>query len=141
MNMKKNGSRVRPYVAIGPAMQTIRLKGELRSTNRVLRFASKDVKLFVSAWDMGRTPPLEGGSVFQFAVQYGAGVKIHLTPHILVRTDFRETLSPQPDFWTRSHEALRGLELPEGLRIVPRPLETDGPLRLDRFSAGVGVSF
>jgi len=141
MNMRKNGSRVRPYVAIGPAMQTIRLKGELRSTNRLLHFASKDVKLFVTAWDMGRTPPLEGGSVFQLAVQYGAGVKIHLTPHILVRTDFRETLSRQPDFWTHSRETLRDLELPADLRIVPRPLETDGPLRQHRFSAGVGVSF
>ena len=141
LNMTKNGARVRPYVTIGPGLQTIRLDAEARSTSRLLRFASKDVRLFVSNWDLGRTPPLEGGSVFQFAVQYGAGLKIHLTPHILVRTDFRETLSEQPDFWSDSYAALQALELPAGLRIVPRPLETHGPLRLGRFSAGVGVSF
>jgi hypothetical protein len=141
MNMTRNGSRVRPYVAIGPGMQTIRLNMDSRNADRLLNFAFKEVKLFVTAWDLGETPPLEGGGVFQFAVQYGGGVKIHLTPRILIRTDFRQTLSPQPDFWTRSHEALRDLDLPVDLQIEPRRLETHGPLRLNRFSAGVGLSF
>ena len=106
MNMTKNGSRMRPYVAIGPALQTITVEMGSKSADRLLHFTFKEVKLFATAWDLGRTPPLEGGSVFQVAVQYGAGVKLHLTPHVMVRTDFRETLSPQPDFWRRS---VRGL--------------------------------
>ena len=107
----------------------------------MLEFAFKEVGLVAGAWDFGSKPPLEGGGILQVGLQYGAGVKLSLTPHTLIEVDFRETLSEQPDFRTRSHQSIRDLDIGDGVRLEPRPLVTHGPLRHQRISLGFGVAF
>lgn len=51
--------------------------------------------------------PLEGGGIFHFGLQYGGGFKYQITSRFFLRTDYRETLSPQPDYWTKSYPTLR----------------------------------
>lgn len=135
-----NGRRIRPYGAIGPGLQLIRVSDPAQDANRVLRFAFKDAGLIAGAWDFGSKPPFEGGGIFQATLQYGAGVKVLLTPHVLVRADVRETLSPQPDFWTKSYPSI-----PERfsgtLHVEPGALTLHGPLRHRFLSIGVGVAF
>ena len=53
-----------------------------------------------------------------------------------MRTDFRETLSPQPDYWTKSYPTLR-----KDLVELIKPLQKFGPLRQQGVTAGVGISF
>jgi hypothetical protein len=36
-----------------------------------------------------------------------AGFKYQITPRFFIRADFRETLSQQPDYWTKSYPAIR----------------------------------
>lgn len=141
VNLTRNGARIRPYLAAGPAMQTLRLKEATTGTSRALRFAFSEARFLVSTWEFGTRPPLEGGGVFQFAGQWGGGVKVHLTPHILWRIDYRETFSAQPDFWTESHDTLRNTLSDGDLRFEPSPLITHGPMRHQRLSTGFGVAF
>jgi hypothetical protein len=58
-----------------------------------------------------------------------------------LRADYRETLSQQPDFWTKSYASLRESALAEGQDITIGRLEKFGPLRQQRVSAGVGITF
>ncbi len=137
---KPNGSRVRPYVAVGPAIQLLRLTDSKLKGRRALKFTTRDLNLLVGAYEFGSAPPLEGGGVFQLGVQYGAGVKVQLSPHFFVRSDFRETLSPQPDYWTKSYPTLRSFA-DENTQVEIGPLQKFGPLHQRAFTTGFGVSF
>ena len=57
----------------------------------------------MEAFDFGSTPALEGGGVFQAGLQYGAGIKYRVAPHMIVRADYRETLSKNPDMIKSSY--------------------------------------
>ncbi len=140
LNVTPNGRRVRPYAAIGPGLQIVRLSEPPKHRDRLLHFAYRGAGWFSSLWNFGSRPPLEGGSILQLAVQYGGGIKFYLSPHIYVRSDFRETVSAQPDFWTKSYPSLTtGLDL--GFVVEPGTLELAGPLRHHLFTVGVGVAF
>ena len=141
LHLRPKGSRIRPYAAIGPALQMIRVSDPITGTRGVFRFAFKEVGVLVGAWNFGSTPPLEGGGIFQPALQYGGGVQVYLTEHLVLRADFRETLSEQPDFWTKSYSSLRQIETPGGGRIEPGELIKHGPLRHQVFSFGLGIAF
>jgi opacity protein-like surface antigen len=139
---RPNGKRLRPYVAIGPTFQLIRLTDSKPSKNQLLDIAVKDVGIIVDAYNFGTRPPLEGGGIFQFGLQYGAGVKYQITPRWFVRSDFRETLSSQPNWWKKSLPDLEGILGPGPVQYVGAgPYVSAGPLRQQRFSAGFGVSF
>jgi hypothetical protein len=140
VHVRPNGQRVRPYFSIGPGLQVVRLSDALSTRTRVLRVAFREVDLLAGTWNFGSTPPLEGGGIFQPALQYGGGVKFHLSPHVHIRSDFRETLSPQPDFWTKSHPSLT-IQVGETTRIEPGRLTLAGPLRHHVFTVGMGVAF
>ena len=115
VHARPNGSWVRPYAAVGPGLQLVRLTDAVESRDRLVRLAFRDVGLLAGAWDFGSDPALEGGGIFQVAFQYGAGVKIHATPRLYFRVDYRETLSPAPDFWSKSYGT------PAGRRARARP--------------------
>jgi hypothetical protein len=135
------GSRVRPYAAIGPALQLIRADESIARRRGIFRFGFKPAAVIAGAWDFGNRPSLEGGGIFQPGLQYGGGVDVYLSEHIVLRVDFRETISAQPDFWTRSHASIREFDLGEGLRAEPGALIKHGPLRHQVFTLGLGVAF
>ncbi len=137
---RPNGKRVRPYLAVGPSLQLIHLQDSKPEPQSLLRFAVRDLSLFLSAYDFGSKPPLEGGGIFQFGLNYGAGVHVHVTPRFFVRADYRETLSPQPDFWKSSVDKLAGPVTPN-VRLDVQPLVKHGPLRQQLLTVGIGVAF
>jgi hypothetical protein len=138
---RPNGKRFRPYAAAGPVFQLIRLTSSTPTKNKILALTVKDVGLIVDAYNFGSRPPLEGGGIFQFGVQYGGGFKYQVSPRFFVRTDFRETLSQQPNWWGKSLSHLEGILGPGPLSVTPGPRDVPGPLRQQLFSAGIGISF
>jgi len=141
MHARPNRARFRPYIAVGGGMQMIRETGAREQGNGYLKFAFKEVNVLYSAFRFGGDPPLEGGGIFQPTLHYGGGVKYHLTPRLLLRADFRETLSKQPDFWTKSYPSLSASDLDNGDTLEPGPLNKYGPLRQQRASLGIGITF
>ena len=141
VHARPKGARIRPYGAIGPALQIIRVSEQVTNSRGVFRFAFKQVGVIAGAWNFGSRPPFEGGGVFQPALQYGGGVGFYLTEHFVVRADFRETLSKQPDFWTKSYPDLRDIEFDGGGRVEPGPLTSHGLLRHRLVSLGFGIAF
>lgn len=140
LHARPSGARVRPYAAIGPALQVIRVSEPLTRSRGIFRFGFKEVGIVVGAWNVGSLPPFEGGGVFQPALQYGGGVKIYLSEHWLLRADFRETLSAQPDFWTKSYDSLRDLDI-QGGYLEAGALTKNGLLRHQVFTIGLGFAF
>lgn len=140
-HLRPNGARLRPYVAVGGGLQVIRLTESIAQGNTVLKLAFKEANILYSAFRFAGEPPLQGGGIFQPTLNYGAGIKYHVTRRFVVRADFRETLSAQPDFWTKSYPSLVALELDNGGSIAPGVLQKNGLLRLQRLSLGVGITF
>lgn len=136
-----NGSRVRPYVAVGPAFQLIHLLESKAEQNRFLKFAARDVALLVSAYNFGSKPALNGGGVFQLGLNYGGGVRFQVTPRLLFRVDFRETVSPQPDLWKGLPKELAPSASSATTRLEYSPLVKHGVLRHQLVTMGIGVSF
>ncbi len=56
-------------------------------------------------------------------------MKYHLTRRWVLRADFRETLSAQPDWWTPSQKALEEIQLNPGEQIKTQPVIKYGVLR------------
>jgi hypothetical protein len=141
LQVRPNGKRFRPYGALGVSFQLLRLTEAKPTVNPLLKLAIKDLGLIIGAYQFGSLPPLEGGGIFQFGFQYG-GFKYQITPRFFVRTDFRGTFSPQPDYWTKSYPTIRKdiVEDPTD-SVVIKPLQKFGPLRQQVVTAGVGVSF
>jgi hypothetical protein len=136
LHARPNGARVRPFVAVGPALQAIQLEGGIAATHPLLHRSFKDLWVISETWDFGSTPPLEGGSVFQVAFQYGGGLKVHLSPHLVVRADARATVSEQPDFWGKPPRRAE--------RSATEQASIDrhsGILHHRSFTAGLAVAF
>jgi len=132
-------SRLRPYFAVGPALQMVRLEdSQFRKRGGVFRVGLTDFGMFGAAWDFGATPPLEGGGIFQPALEYGAGLKWHVSSRWLLRLDYREVLSSQPDFWTKSYPSLSAPE--PDLQMVPGRLQRWGPLIQRAVTIGFGIT-
>jgi opacity protein-like surface antigen len=79
---------------------------------RVRPFAAGGVQ-FTSFYPPGAS--VYGGSVTKFGINYGAGLKVKLTPIWGIRADFRQYAMPRPDFgfvnnggWMRQTEVTAG---------------------------------
>jgi opacity protein-like surface antigen len=136
-----NGKRIRPYVAVGPSFQLIHLLDARPVENAVIKLVERDVALLIGAYDFGSKPPLEGGGMFQFGLNYGGGARVHLTPRIFLRADFRETLSRQPDFWKGSREALSREIGADPLRLEATDFNRHGKFQHRQVTLGVGFAF
>lgn len=146
VHLRPNGSRLRPFVAVGPSFQLLRLYDSQPTKNRLLSLTVKDVGLIIDAYNFGHKPPLEGGGVFQFGFQYGGGFFYQLTPRFFVRSDFRETISPQPDYWSKSYPFIRDLNAStsadgSGAQFVIGKQTFGGVLRQRNATTGIGISF
>lgn len=141
-HLRPNGSRFRPYAAAGPVLQLLRLYDSKPTKNKLLSIAVKDAGIIVDAYNFGHKPALEGGGIFQFGFQYGAGYIFHVTPRFFIRSDFRETISPQPDYWSKSYPTILALNQgTESLKFVIGKQTFGGPLRQRSFTTGFGISF
>ncbi len=134
-------SRWRPYVAVGPVFQMISLADSpLKKPAGPFRLGLKNVGLIKAAFEFGNVAPLDGGGIFQFGLQYGAGIKYRVTPRMIVRADFRETWSQNPDMIKDSYVGyepdIGGSYNTDVLRIGP-----PAKFLQDRFTVGVAFAF
>jgi hypothetical protein len=139
-HFRKRSSRIRPYIDAGPVLQLMNVKDSVMHQESYYKFGLKTLGLFATAWDFGSKAPLEGGGIFQPAVQYGTGVKWYLSSRFLVRADYRETLSRAPDFWTKSYASLTSWNTPDE-SLVPGKLTLYGPLRQQNITIGFAIGF
>jgi hypothetical protein len=141
VHLTPNGRRIRPYFAVGPTLQLIHLLEAKPAKNSLLSFAARDVALLVTAYNFGSKPALDGGGVFQFGLNYGGGVRIHVTPRLFLRADYRETVSRQPDFWKSIPQRLQQGITEPNQRLEVSPLQRHGLLRQQLVTMGIGISF
>jgi opacity protein-like surface antigen len=100
----------------------------------------KNVGLIKAAFKFGNVAPLDGGGIFQFGLQYGAGIKYRVTSRTILRADFRETWSQNPDMIKDSYV---GYEPDIGGSYNTDVLRMGPPAKFfqDRFTVGVAFAF
>lgn len=143
INLTPKTSRLRPYFAIGPSLQLMHLSdAPVKKAPGWFRLGLSNIGLIGAAYDFGSTPPLDGGGIFQFGLNYGGGARYRVTPRWMIRADYRETLTSQPDFWSKSRkDILAGIDLEDGSTLTEIGPVLNGLLRQDRVSAGVSFTF
>jgi opacity protein-like surface antigen len=140
-NLRPREKRFRPYIAAGPALQLIHVTdAPFKSTGGVFKVGLRNVGLILAAYNFANTPPLDGGGIFQFGFQYGGGVKYRFSRRWLVRLDYRETLSPQPNFVGRSIQIGDPSDSDEYI-VYKESNRPSGPLRQQRLAAGFSFVF
>jgi hypothetical protein len=96
-NLRPRKSRWRPYISAGPAFQMLSLSdAPLKKPAGIFKLGLGNIGLLKASFDFGGAAPLDGGGIFQFALQYGAGIKYRVTPRFTVRGDYGETWSATP---------------------------------------------
>lgn len=137
-HMRTRNSRLRPYAAIGPVFQTIRLTGSNMKATGVFRFGLGDIGIVRAAYDFGKNAPFDGGGIFQAGVQYGGGIRYRVAPRWTLRCDMRQTVSPQPQFWSKASAAATS-DIGDGtLRVTPG---VTGRFHQARMTAGFAFTF
>ena len=140
-NFRSREKRLRPYLAAGTAFQLLHITdAPFKSSAGIFKVGLRNVGLILAAYDFANNPPLDGGGVFQFGFQYGGGVKYRFSRRWLVRLDYRETLSPQPNFVERSIRIDDPSDLDE-YTVYKESNGPSGPLREQRLTAGVSFVF
>ncbi len=139
-NFRPRESRWRPYIALGPALQLVHLTdAPFRRARGVFRFGLNNVGMLQSAYNFGNAPPLEGGGIFQLAVQGGAGIRVRVNHSWMLRLDYRSTISHKPDFLTRS--LARAIEMPDGTLELQSVPKLSSRFAQQRISAGFSFTF
>jgi hypothetical protein len=135
-------SRLRPYLAVGPALQLMHLDdAPIKKAPSYFRLGLSNIGLLGAAYNFGSTPPLEGGGIFQLGFNYGGGVRYRVSPRWMIRMDYRETLTSQPDFWTKSKNSiLSGIELDDATLTFVGPTFA-GAMRQQRVGGGASFTF
>jgi len=96
-------ARFRPYFAIGPALQLVHLTdAPFRESGGIYRLGLSNVGLFKSAYNFGSAPPLDGGGIFQPAIQFGGGFKYRYKRCWVLRVDYRTSVSHRPNLLKKS---------------------------------------
>ena len=142
INTRPKTSRLRPYFAIGPALQLMHLDdAPIKKAPSYWKLGLSNIGLLSAAYNFGSTPPLEGGGIFQVGFNYGGGVRYRVTPRWMIRLDYRATLTSQPDFWTKStNSILSGVEVENATLTFVGPV-FQGPMREQRVGGGVSFTF
>ncbi len=135
-------SRWRPYVAVGPAFQLIALSDSpLKKPAGPFKLGLGNIGLLKAAFDFGGTSPLDGGGIFQFGLQYGAGIKYRVSPRVMLRADYRETWSRNPDIIRNSYEDfeidLGGDNYTSDVFVI----KPAAKFFQDRYTLGIGFTF
>jgi opacity protein-like surface antigen len=142
INGRPKSSRWRPYLAVGPALQLMHLSdAPIKKAPNYFKLGLSSIGLITAAYNFGGTPPLDGGGIFQWVFNYGAGVRYRLTPRWMVRVDYRETLISQPDFWSKSRsDILANIDAPDYTIQEVGPV-FGGAMRQQHATAGVSFTF
>ncbi len=144
-NFTGKRSRWRPFVAVGPSFQMLHLTdAPFKKAPAYFSFGLKNVGLITAAYQYGSTPPLEGGGIFQPGLQYGAGLRYRIAPRWMARVDYRQTLTSQPDFWSKSLPHIQDLldfDDPGWTASEATPVVKSGPLLAERFTGGISFTF
>lgn len=141
MNLRARDKRFRPYIAAGLAFQLLHITdAPFKSAGGVFKVGLRNVGLVIASYNFANHPPLDGGGVFQFGFQYGVGVKYRVTRRWMARIDYRETLSPQPDFIGRSIH-IDGSSDTDLFKISRETSSPAGPLREQRLAGGLAFTF
>ena len=143
LNVRPKTSRFRPYLAAGPALQLMHLdEAPIKKAPSWYRLGLSNIGLISAAYNFGSTPPLEGGGIFQVGLNYGGGARYRFTPRWMVRADFRETLTSQPDFWTKSKkDILSNIQYDDGSTLTFVGPILDGAMRQDVVTGGFSFIF
>ncbi len=127
---------------MGPVLQLIALNGApLKKPAGVYALGLKNIGLIKAAFDFGSTPPLDGGAIFQFGLQYGGGIKYRVSPRVMLRADFRETWSKNPDIIANSYEDYDPNALDETYTTTVLKLRPETKFLQDRYTLGVAFTF
>jgi opacity protein-like surface antigen len=142
INTRPKTSRLRPYFAIGPALQLMHLdEAPIKKAPSYWKLGLSNIGLLSAAYNFGSTPPLEGGGIFQVGFNYGGGVRYRVTPRWMIRLDYRATLISQPDFWTKStNSILSGVEVENATLTFVGPV-FQGAMREQHVGGGVSFTF
>ena len=141
-NLRSRDKRFRPYVAAGLAFQLLHITdAPFKSSAGIFKVGLRNVGLILAAYNFANNPPLDGGGVFQFGFQYGGGVKYRLTRRWMARIDYRETLSPQPNFIGRSLQVDSSPGDAPDFTIYKEINAPAGPLREQRLTGGASFTF
>jgi opacity protein-like surface antigen len=142
INTRPKTSRLRPYFALGPALQLMHLdEAPIKKAPSYWKLGLSNIGLLSAAYNFGSTPPLEGGGIFQVGFNYGGGVRYRVTPRWMIRLDYRATLTSQPDFWTKSvNNIISGVELENATMTFVGPV-FQGAMRQQRVGGGVSFTF
>ena len=142
INMRPKTSRLRPYFAVGPALQLMHLDdAPIKKAPNYFKLGLSNIGLLSAAYNFGSTPPLEGGGIFQVGFNYGGGVRYRVSPRWMIRLDYRTTLVSQPDFWTKSKaNILSGVELDNATLTFVGPVLA-GAMRQQRIGGGLSFTF
>lgn len=139
-NFRPPKSRWRPYAAAGPAILLTHLSDSpLKKAAGPFKLGLENIGLFLAAYNFGNTPPLDGGGVFSAGFVYGAGFKYRIHPRITWSVDFRETLSPAPNFLSDSYTKEYFDSQDYNLEIFR--FTTNNKYRLQRFTTGFAFTF
>jgi opacity protein-like surface antigen len=143
VNFTPKTSRLRPYLAVGPSLSLMHLSdAPIKKAPGWFRLGLSNIGLISAAYNFGSDPPLEGGGIFQVGLNYGGGLRYRMTPRWMIRADYRETLTSQPDFWSKSVEAINGgIEVDPGTSYSSIGPVLEGPLRQDRITMGLSFTF
>jgi LssY C-terminus len=141
-NFTPKTARIRPYLAAGPSLQLMHLSdAPIKKAPGWFKLGLGNVGLITAAYNFGSTPPLEGGGIFQPGFNYGAGIRFRVTPRWIFRVDYRETLTSQPDFWSKSKKDILNDIYVEDATITVLGPAFDGNMRQLHATAGFSFTF
>lgn len=143
VNLRPRTSRWRPYFAVGPTLELMHLDdAPIKKAPSWFKLGLSNIGLITAAYDFGSTPALEGGGIFEVGLNYGGGIRYRLTPRWMARLDWRETLTAQPDFWSKSKNDLFGDTSQDEFQIqlILGPV-LEGPMRQEHVTGGLSFTF
>ncbi len=143
-NARPRKSRWRPYVFGGPTVQLVSVVGTpLKKPAGYFKLGLSNIGLIKAAFDFGNTPPLDGGGIFQFGLQYGAGIKYRVKPHLMLRADYGETWTANPEIIRKSYHDYTGPEagLDDTYTTTVLDYEHGGAVLLQRATIGMAFTF
>jgi hypothetical protein len=106
-NLAPHRWQLRPFVSAGGNLASYRFKNiSLTKKNGVFSFALRKVGTVVSAFNSAGVAPLDGGTLFQPALTYGAGMKLRMTRLLELKAEYRETYANDPNFFNRQSVTL-----------------------------------
>ena len=141
-NARPRGSRFRPYFAVGPNLQLIKLAAApLKGPSGYFRLGLSNIGILQAAFNFGGVPPLDGGGIFQPGLQYGGGIKYRVLPRLTMRADVRENWSRNPKMIRSSYESYVPETPPEAGPYLVTVTNTTPPASYLQQRLTVGFAF